>query len=360
MRRRAFTLIELVVAIALLAVIVAIAAIIFRVALTSYRLAGAHAEIMGKLRLLTQQIDDDFSGIRFDAPIIIGWTAQEDPNRLDGYRSADRIVFFSEGRESFQAIGHTNAPITEGSLARITYMLATVSGQAPDTLSARERILARTQHIMAPPLSTTSSIAEANDSPDWWFDWNNDRDRQYDDRYYRTQAWLNMDPARLYDAIRAWIDMDPNTYATLDQYGTQVDVNDPGTSLHKILCQGVGQFRIQGWYEDAEARWVPEPNDPNESRETDLVSESGQKIRTGMLLYPYNPLGDDTTALFGSVHLGGEFAGQDYRDRLLPSEVSKGRIPGLGRAFRFTFTLFDSKGLIENGMTFTHIVYLDR
>ena len=34
-------------------------------------------------------------------------------------------------------------------------------------------------------------------------------------------------------------------------------------------------------------------------------------------------------------------------------------IPGLGRALKFTFTLFDSRGLIKDGMTFTHIVYLD-
>jgi hypothetical protein len=33
-------------------------------------------------------------------------------------------------------------------------------------------------------------------------------------------------------------------------------------------------------------------------------------------------------------------------------------IPGLGRALKFTFTLYDSKGVIKNGKTFTHIVYL--
>ena len=34
-------------------------------------------------------------------------------------------------------------------------------------------------------------------------------------------------------------------------------------------------------------------------------------------------------------------------------------IPGLGRALKFTFTLYDSRNLIKNGRTFTHIVYLD-
>ena len=35
-------------------------------------------------------------------------------------------------------------------------------------------------------------------------------------------------------------------------------------------------------------------------------------------------------------------------------------IPGLGRALKFTFTLYDSKGILKEGQTFTHIVYLDR
>ena len=35
-------------------------------------------------------------------------------------------------------------------------------------------------------------------------------------------------------------------------------------------------------------------------------------------------------------------------------------IPGLGRALKFTFTLYDSRGLIKKGRTFTHIVYLDK
>jgi len=36
------------------------------------------------------------------------------------------------------------------------------------------------------------------------------------------------------------------------------------------------------------------------------------------------------------------------------------QVPGLGRALKFTFTLYDSRGLIPKGRTFTHIVYLDK
>jgi hypothetical protein len=32
-------------------------------------------------------------------------------------------------------------------------------------------------------------------------------------------------------------------------------------------------------------------------------------------------------------------------------------VPGLGRAFKFTITIHDSKGLIKGGRTFTYVVY---
>lgn len=361
MKRRAFTLIELVVAIALLAIIVVLAAIIFRVALTSYRLAGAHTEIMGKLRLLTQQLDDDFSGLRRDAPVFIGWAAQEDPNRLDGYASLDRIVFFSQSRESFRILGSQSASsVREGSLARISYMLATVDDRRPASMASRERLLARTQHIMLPPETTTPANAEPNNAADWAA-WNNDPSRQFDDRYYRIQQWLTMDTERMHEAVTGWTGMDPDAREMTDTYGTQVDMVDPGNSLHKILCQGVGQFRIQGWYgRGIDARWVPEPNDPNASQDADLMAASGAADvdRMGMLLYPYDPLGDGTTGTYGFVHLGGVFDANEFQDQL--NSRTWNHVPGLGRALRFTFTLYDSKGLIGNGMTFTHIVYLDR
>jgi len=47
-----------------------------------------------------------------------------------------------------------------------------------------------------------------------------------------------------------------------------------------------------------------------------------------------------------------------YNGRLL-NQANFNSIPGLGRALKFTFTLYDSKGIIKEGRTFTHVVYLD-
>ena len=105
---------------------------------------------------------------------------------------------------------------------------------------------------------------------------------------------------------------------------------------------------VQGWYEPY-MRWVPkvdpdEDGDPDDS-ELDLPDPS---LLPG-LWYPYPP--------YGFVSLGGGFVNNLYRGRL--NEENFHLIPGLGRALKFTFTLYDSKGVIKGGRTFTHIVYLN-
>ncbi|GAG37847.1 unnamed protein product, partial [marine sediment metagenome] len=65
--------------------------------------------------------------------------------------------------------------------------------------------------------------------------------------------------------------------------------------------------------------------------------------------YPFPP--------YGEVNLGGVFGGNDFKGDL--NEGDFGDIPGLGRALKFTFTLYDSKGILPKGRVFTHIVYLD-
>ncbi|MBA7661929.1 hypothetical protein ES703_69949 [subsurface metagenome] len=54
--KRAFTLIELVVAVAILAMVLGFASVIFRVSIEAYRTAGANTEIMQKLRAVIRII----------------------------------------------------------------------------------------------------------------------------------------------------------------------------------------------------------------------------------------------------------------------------------------------------------------
>jgi hypothetical protein len=104
-----------------------------------------------------------------------------------------------------------------------------------------------------------------------------------------------------------------------------------------LLFQGVGEFKVQGWYA-AQNRWVPETPDFN-----GLLSPKVPGV-----LYPYPPN--------GQVILGGAFSVSDF-NRLL-NEENFDSIPGLGRALKFTFTLYDSKGILKTGRRFEHIVYI--
>ena len=177
-----------------------------------------------------------------------------------------------------------------------------------------------------------------------------------------------MDPTLLKMAVHGMTDMDPNSREISDRYGTQVQTNNREgikETLHVVLCQGVGQFRIQGWYgAGVDARWVPDPNEEGDLVQVDGdTSDKDRIVKSGSLLFhhvmapdPDDP-NDPRSPHFGFWRLGESFENVTIPD---PNAVELDQIPGLGRALRFTFTLFDSRGIIEDGMTFTHIVYLDR
>jgi prepilin-type N-terminal cleavage/methylation domain-containing protein len=93
---KGFTLIELAVAIAILALMASFAGAIFKVSIESHRVAGAHAEIMQKLRTITDQLNADFKGLRKDGEIAVAWVPVHDPN-FARYARFDRIMFFADG-----------------------------------------------------------------------------------------------------------------------------------------------------------------------------------------------------------------------------------------------------------------------
>ena len=100
---KGFTLIELLVAIGILAIVMSFASVIFRVSINAQRTAIANAEIMQKLRAITNQLNADFKGLRKDGEIVVTWAAKPVPaagyedNDLDGYERFDRIMFFADG-----------------------------------------------------------------------------------------------------------------------------------------------------------------------------------------------------------------------------------------------------------------------
>jgi len=353
--KKAFTLIELLVAVGILAVMVSFSGVILKAGIESNRVAAANAEIMRNLRAITDQLNSDFKGLRKDGEIFIAWVAvpTDEADPLLGYTRFDRIMFFANGDFHTQKL-QANGKIVRGNVARICYMLA----KRTDDRSTRareqlpqDRILSRTQHILtfANDLDRIDPTTFTLDQD--WYDWKGRI--EYDKT--TLQQWINIPlNSEKADMLSVLTDVvvSPSTITVAPSTlvgGTTVDPGNP-YSVHMLFCQGVGEFKIQGWSDQYE-RWIPEvdPDGDGDLRDSDF-NWVGTEIDTedvpGLLYNPRNGV----LKLWGNVEV----------DPDMPmDEEHFEQIPGLGRALKFTFTLYDSKDIIPDGRTFTHIVYLD-
>lgn len=362
--RKAFTLMELVVAIAVLAVVMAMSGVIFRAGIASFRMAKANGEILRNFRVITDQLDSDLGGLCKEGELFVVWPA--DPN---GRRAGvDRLMFFAKG--DFQSYKYYepngtssyNNPtgdgeIIRGNVARVSYMLGSrVNGDGsltrPEAMQAQthETILQRTQHILIPPDDVNGLAFEIPTTDEEWRDWHNV------DEYDRTtlKQWLDLPLETKQDILSVIMNVDVVT-PTVDpnSWGSQYDPNQPERYMQSVLCRGVGRFGIQGWHA-AEQRWVPDddPDNDGDFADSELLADTGNDEALASVLYPR------AGRSYARVRLAGDFAGQNYANVLHPDGFNQ--VPGLGRALKFTFTLYDAQKLIPNGRTFTHIVYLDK
>ncbi len=399
--KKAFTIVELLLAMVLLASLLATSGIVFRVAAKSHMTAAATAEIARKLRGITDQLNADFKGLRKDAEFFVVWVPNPilfddtvNPQtataaQIERYERLDRIMFFADGDfQSYNEWPDYLVPptrgdrIIQGTTARIAYMLtkdgldhldsggALVQGKKAENQDANKRILGRSQHI----LTSDSTLVDVDPTDPaqtrirWIIPANIDgllvpplvlgqvdetgAFTQANENYYEFDnltfnEWVNLPyiphKQEIYSVIADIIvDFDPDDgIVPTENCGMVVNVDSkPPLNVHQLLSEGVGEFSVQGWYDDPilGPRWYPQ---------LDLTPADGVII-------------DDKDTDF-PMHL-------TIPNRLHDTQVS-GRIynpledfnsiPGLGRALKFTFTLYDSRGVFENGKKFTHIVYLD-
>jgi len=369
--RRAFTLIEMVVALAILAMILVFAGIIFRVSIESQRMALANTEVMQKYRAITAQLDADLRGLCRDGELFIIWSALRKSdfsgsNRNDpaAFERFDRIMFFTTG--DFETYG--TVPARRGNTARVCYILArapAVSATDPNnhpwTQPPSRRILARTQHILVPwrdpnkPLDARPRLNTNGFTDAQWLAWNSEQEI---DRISLAE-WKQMPLAEkinilsiIGDArVEATTGAGTTRSATSEQArGVLIDRARPA-SFSALLCEGVGQFAVQGW-NDERQRWMPEVNPDGDNELKDDSDFILKNTPTGWDI----DAGNDPGVWYpqGGLKMGG---GITYEGPI--DEAHFHLIPGLGRALKFTFTLYDSRGLLRNGRVFTHIVYLD-
>jgi prepilin-type N-terminal cleavage/methylation domain-containing protein len=247
--KKGFTITELLVAVALLAAVLSACGIIFNYSIDSQRTAGATAEIMRNLRVITDQLNADFAGF-MGAPAYVSIVG--DPN----IRTADSIVFLSTG--DFQT---SSGNAIRGPVARIYYGQTTT----PDPLldDVRNKILTRRQVIIDPNAGVSTDEYDA------------------------------VSVAR----ILSNYNKDPNCYKSKWLETPTIDTNDP-CDIRMYLVRGVDNLTIE------------------------------------YLQWPVS-----STLNWRRPTTGGTFG---------------------GLALRFTFTLYDSKGIIKNGKRFEHIVYIGK
>jgi prepilin-type N-terminal cleavage/methylation domain-containing protein len=276
--KKAFTLIELVVAVALLAIIFLFAGVIFKVSINSYRTAVANAEIMQMLRAITDQLNADFKGLRKDAPVVVAFSATgSDPKEI----RSDRILIFSDG--DFQSTQQYKGKTVVGNVARIYYgQSAKPDPNTNNTEDFREVLLARKLQILT--ADDTLADTDPNDPNNF---------NEYTKK--SLSEWKLVQIPSDLDQLSDWIGR-PDVH---------IDLGDPARMeqiMPAFMAKGVHNFKIQ------------------------LM----KSIDSGNLVWwPSN---------------------QEI--------INKDTYPGFPPAFRFTFTLYDSKGIIKEGRTFTHTVYL--
>jgi prepilin-type N-terminal cleavage/methylation domain-containing protein len=111
--------------------------------------------------------------------------------------------------------------------------------------------------------------------------------------------------------------------------------------IRQLMCQNVGEFKIE-WTDGATYEYL----DPKDNQLKRPLAWFGLgKLRSIDNSYP---------GIAGNT----EYNVIENADRATWTPVTSRTL--LPRAVKFTFTLYDSKGVIKNGRIFTHIVYIDR
>jgi len=277
-----FTLVELVVAIGIMALVIVFAGNVFKSSISSYRIASAQADIMRKFRAITDQLNNDFQGLQKDGYLILYSENLTTRTEYLGAPSAsfrsDRLYFFSTG--DFQSWFD---PTIRSNIARI-YLGHERYSISDTSIYVNHWRLAQDVNLLTPGRSGGD----------------------YNDVNY---AWCQVHPTEIIANANAMFSNPP--------YINTADSN----TLGRLLCENAGEFKIE---------W------------SDSTVDAGSAI----VWFGYgSPNGKSGIS---------EVVSSYYEATWQPT-TSADLWP---KAIKFTFTLYDSRGVFKDGQTFTHIVYL--
>lgn len=372
MMRRGFTIVELLVAIVILVALLTASGVIFSMAVDAQRTASATSEITEKLQAMRDQLDYDFSHLAKTGPLAIWFELnpvdEDGDGTVDRYERFDQIMFFDVGGNFDTTRQYDNDPdplvsnlvTVSGNSARVYYGHADRVDFANRTAANKAvvegyeffRTLARRQHVLTADLNLplfpdlanfmtsfipfdvidpVQGIYEGNDY--YEYDLTGDLTQwQSVFDYDADPLPLVVDPVNAEHIILTCFDN------TAGRAG--IDLKEPLT-LHMLMCQGVGSFKIQRCHQDpvtGQVRWFPsvDPDGDGNDGDSDFAFAGGS---FGLYFNTPSSIDADTD-------------GDGSNDWInVPSFYPE--------ALKFTFTLYDSRGIFREGKTFTHIVNLD-
>ena len=308
LRGKGFTLVELIVAIGLLVMVVAFSSVIFKAGIGSYRTAMAQTEIMQKLRVITEQLNADFKGLQKDGYLIIYDVnlsgCAEYPSADPNFVRSDKVYFFAIG--DFQSWWVN--PTVKSNIARIYIGHGTWlpgNSNLANTYVNHWR-LARDTQLLCPGTSPPPG------------------------------ADFNNISFALCKADTTFISQDTPILI----YPPDVNITHDPNTARRLFCEGLGQFKIE---------WTDGFIDPSGS-----IAWFGLEI-TRRVGFPPDIPGDPCyTSIDPNSCIERFSPGFYYMATWRPSTASY----LWPKAIKFTFTIYDSKGIFKDGQTFTHIVYI--
>ena len=277
---KAFTIIELLVAMALVVILVALSSVIFAVAVRAHRMADSTLEISRRAEVIAEQLLSDVRGLRKDAPLAI-WFERDATTG----RHYDQILFFANG--NFQTIHQYEGKTVWGNLSRIYYGHAWetryttesfLKGYCPSiTDSGQElpvsQLLSRRAHVLTSDLSLPAFPDSSGFVDSFKPLANNTLET---DRLSLTE-WKNL----------LAVSQQNSTVFLLRNFFNQSDATTTGRpmidktfpqSLHLLLSEYISAFKVQ-WGYTAEDLTLSAPDD-----EPVLVTDA--QYFTGMRWWP--------------------------------------------------------------------------
>ena len=373
---KAFTIVELLVAMSLMLVLMALASVIFAAAVRAYRTADSTMEIVRRADAIRQQLSADFGGLQKDAPMAVWFEIVDTDGDGTGDTRYDQIQFFANG--DFQAIKPYDSTgdgvpdkTVSGLVSRIQYghawQVNTDTGANPwifeksylwvSANNPGAQLLSRRTHLLtsdmtltyagvANPFPNTAQFTTGGFSP-----FGNNL-VEYDQLSLVDWQNLVQTTANNNQLLNTCFN---NLQNTTTAGRPMIDMKNTNT-LHLLLSGHIGEFKVQ---------WAYKSEDQIKNTATGETFGANERF-SGVRWWPDYSRGDFYQAGFGAYFdmpggISGAMVGQWKTVGVWEhqSEAVYFASDFYPKVLKFTFTVYDAKGLFPNGRTFTHIVMID-